>query len=66
MSQIKTDRNLQILLAKEGKDKIDGEIVRDKVSYRELSNIFNLSIPRLLFIIKRERNRYRLTGDIDT
>ena len=56
----KTERNLHILLAKEGKDDVHGDVVRKQTSYTELAKIFDLSVPRLILIVQRERKRYHL------
>jgi len=53
----KTERNIEIYLLKEGLDKVGGQITKDKATYRALSIKYDLSIPRLIIIINRERRK---------
>ena len=55
----KTQRNLRIWLEKDGLESEDSkEPTKDQMTYRKLSMEYNLSIPRLLEIVNRERKEH--------
>jgi hypothetical protein len=55
----KSQRNIRIWLEKEGfKSETDMTVTKEPKTFRKLSFDYNLSIPRLLVIINRERKAH--------
>lgn len=66
MSNEKVDRNLQIYLQKTGRREVsDPENTVEPLTYRKLSEIYNLSIKRVLDIVNRERKKYEQSARTD-
>ena len=55
----KTQRNIRIWLEKDGyKSENDLTVIKEPKTFRKLSFDYDLSIPRLLVIINKERKRH--------
>jgi len=59
MNIAKSQRNLRIWMEKDGLESEDSkEPTKEPITFRKLSMDYNLSIPRLLEIINRERKAH--------
>jgi hypothetical protein len=59
MNIAKTQRNLRIWMEKDGlESETSTEPTKEQKTFRKLSTDYNLSIPRLLEIVNRERKAH--------